>query len=76
MKGRDLRVGSDFSVHTDEKPGITWYPTLNSDANEVLTGNWFDGRDPSEADGTYQAQAGGSGAEEDASAASAGGYAS
>jgi hypothetical protein len=76
VKGRDIRVGSDFSFTLDEDPGVTWRLTLNSDANEVLTGNWSDGRDPSEADGTYQAEAGGSGAEEDASAASAGGCAS
>ena len=76
VKGRDIRVGSDFSFSLDERPDIRWHLTLNSDANEVLTGNWSDDRDPSEADGTYQAEAGGSGAEEDASSASSGGYAS
>ena len=76
VKGRDLRVGSVFSFTLEEKPGTTWHLSLNSDANEVLTGNWSDGRDTTEADGTYQAEAGGSGAEEDASSASSGGYAS
>ncbi|HEV8430406.1 MAG TPA: hypothetical protein VGQ41_21055 [Pyrinomonadaceae bacterium] len=75
VKARDIHVGSEFTFELDEVPGVTWHLTLGSNADEVLKGNWWDGRDPSLADGSYQAEAGGSGEEEEPNAASAGGCA-
>jgi hypothetical protein len=76
VKARKVTVGGPgFSFRLDENPAIEWHLTLNSDASEQLDGSWRNGQDPAMADGEYQAQAGGSEEEEDASAASAG-YAS
>ncbi len=74
VKGRDITVDSDFNFRLDEHLAIEWHLDLNSDADEILKGNWRDGKDPSMADGEYQAQAGGSGEEGEINAASAGGY--
>ena len=60
-KGRNIRVDSEFTFELD---GITWHLTLSSDSDEILTGNWVGQKEPAMADGTYQAQAGGSGEEE------------
>lgn len=70
-KGRDITVPSEFKFKMD---GIDWTLTLNSNADEILKGGWWDGKDPANADGEYQAQAGGTGEEGDTNAASAGGY--
>ena len=76
VKGRDIRLDTEFSFRLDEHPLVDWHLTLVSNADEVLKGGWRDGKDPSEADGEYQAQAGGTADEEEPNAASAGGYAS
>ncbi|HET6975620.1 MAG TPA: hypothetical protein VFI24_04815 [Pyrinomonadaceae bacterium] len=60
-KGRHIRVGSEFTFELDDVPGIVWHLTLTEDSDNVLRGGWWDGVDPAMADGTYQAQAGGSG---------------
>jgi len=73
-KAHDLGVPSSFSFRLDENPGIDWHLTLTEDTGKMLTGGWQDGPDPANADGEYQAQAGGSGEEEEPNAASAGGY--
>ena len=68
VKAQEITVGRAFRFELDEKPGVFWTLTLGSDADEILCGNWNDKDDPSLADGTYQAEAGGSGEEEPNSA--------
>jgi hypothetical protein len=72
-KKQDVRLGEPFSFDLDlhrytltldpepDKPGGYWGP-------------WRTGADPAMAEGTYQAEAGGSGEEEEPNRASAGGY--
>lgn len=70
-KAHDISVGSQFSFRLDENPGIDWHLTLGEETEEFLRGGWQDGPDPAEADGEYQAQAGGSGEESSYSSAGA-----
>jgi hypothetical protein len=73
LKRRDVTLGSEFSFVLDEVPGI-WHLVLDQPTADptVYGGIWKTGpeHDPSLADGTYQAEAGGSG-EEEPNAASA-----
>ena len=70
VKERDLTVGSEFTVELLDSPGTKWTLTINSGTTESVDGNWWDAkRDPGMEDGTYQAQAGGAEAEEDAASA-------
>ena len=67
LKKRDVTLGTEFSFVLDEVPGI-WHLVLDqptADPN-VYGGIWKTGseHDPTLADGTYQAEAGGSGEEE------------
>jgi len=76
-KAGDVHVGQDFSFTLDELPDVKWTLSItNPEGPSKLSGKWNDSIDPAQADGEYQAQAGGTGEEEDTSAASAGGYAS
>ncbi len=76
-KAGDIKVGEDFSFVLDEAPGVNWTLSItNPEGPDKLTGNWKDSSDPTLADGSYQAEAGGSGEEGDADAASAAGYSS
>lgn len=74
-KAGDIKVGEDFWFTLDELPNVNWTLSItNPEGPDKLTGKWNDSIDPSLADGSYQAQAGGSGEEGDTSAASASGY--
>ncbi len=68
MKVPDVRVGSEFQFKLDDSPDINWTLTLaevdQTLARKKMRGGWNDSRDPNQADGTYQAEAGGSGEEE------------
>ena len=76
-KAGDIKVGEDFSFTLDGMPDVNWTLSItNPEGPAKLSGKWKDSTNPIEADGEYQAQAGGTGEEEDTSAASAGGYAS
>lgn len=80
VKRRDIELGSEFSVLLDQFPDALWHLTLNRDPEptvpEKYFGTWRNASDqnPSLAEGTYQAEAGGTGEEGDESAASAGSY--
>ena len=73
LKRRDITLGSEFSFVLDEVPGV-WHLVLDNDPADpnLYVGSWKTGteHDPSLADGTYQAEAGGAG-EEEPNAASA-----
>ena len=72
VKGRDIKLNEEFCFTLDGDPDVNWCLLINSAEGppdtRKLTGNWNDGKDPSAADGEYQAQAGGSGEEEPTSA--------
>jgi len=74
-KAGDIKVGEDFWFTLDELPHVNWTLSItNPEGPDKLAGKWNNSVDPSLADGSYQAQAGGSGEEGDANAASVGGY--
>ena len=74
-KAGDIKVGKEFSFKLDGLPHVDWTLSITNPVGpDKLNGKWNDSSDPSQADGSYQAEAGGSGEEEDANAASAGGY--
>jgi len=75
-KASNIKVGEDFSFTLDGLPDVNWTLSItNPEGPEKLSGRWNDSIDPAQADGEYQAQAGGTGEEEeDTNAASAGGY--
>jgi hypothetical protein len=76
-KARDIHVGQHFSFTLDEAPDVNWTLSItNPEGPAKLTGSWKDSTNPALADGSYQAEAGGSGEEGDADAASAAGYSS
>jgi hypothetical protein len=68
VKGRDIKLDEQFRFTLDEDPDVTWSLTIlkadGSPDRRKLIGSWNDNKDPSLADGEYQAQAGGSGEEE------------
>ena len=75
-KAGDIKIDEDFRFTLDELPDVNWTLSItNPEGPDKLSGTWNDSTNPTEADGEYQAQAGGTGAEEeDTNAASAGGY--
>jgi hypothetical protein len=77
-KAGDVKTGEDFSFTLDEVPDVHWTLSITNPVGpDKLIGKWNDSIDPAQADGEYQAQAGGTGEEEeDTNAASASGYAS
>ena len=77
-KAGDIKRGEDFWFTLDEVPDVNWTLSItNPEGPDKLIGKWNDSTNPIEADGEYQAQAGGTGeGEEDSNAASAGGYTS
>lgn len=76
-KAGDVKAGKDFGFTLDEVPDVNWTLSItNPEGPDKLSGKWNDSTNPTEADGEYQAQAGGIGEEEDTNAASAGGYTS
>ena len=71
-KAGDIRGGKPFSFPMD---GLNWTLDITNPVGpDKLSGTWNDNIDPGLADGSYQAEAGGTGEEGDANAASAGGY--
>ena len=78
VKKRDITLGKEFSVVLDEAPETVWHLTLSQNPEDPdpnqYEGTWRTGIDPGMAEGTYQAEAGGSGEEEEPNAASAGTY--
>ncbi len=71
-KGTDITVNDPFHFKLD---GIDWTLTITNPVGpDKLLGTWTDNVDPSAADGSYQAEAGGTGEEGDPHAASAGAY--
>ena len=76
-KAGDIKVGEDFRFTLDGMPDVNWTLSItNPEGPDKLSGKWNDSTNPTLADGEYQAQAGGTGEEEDTNAASASGYAS
>ena len=76
-KAVDVKIGEDFRFTLDGLPDVNWTLSItNPEGPDKLSGKWNDTIDPTQADGEYQAQAGGTGEGEDTSAASAGGYSS
>lgn len=76
-KAGDIKVSEDFWFTLDDLPNVNWTLSItNPEGPAKLTGKWSNNADPSLADGSYQAEAGGSGEEGDADAASAAGYSS
>lgn len=74
-KATDIHVGKDFSFTLDRVPDINWTLSITNPVGpDKLLGKWNDSKDPALADGSYQAEAGGTGEEGDANAATAGGY--
>lgn len=76
-KGTDIKVNDPFHFKLDGHPEIDWTLAITNPVGpDKLLGSWTDNVDPTLADGSYQAEAGGTGEEEegDANAASAGGY--
>ena len=74
-KAGNIKIGEDFRFTLDEMPDVKWTLAItNPEGPDKLAGKWNDSIDPAQADGSYQAQAGGNEEEEDAGAASAGGY--
>lgn len=75
-KAGDIKVGEDFWFTLNDLPDVNWTLSItNPEGPDKLRGKWNDSANPTLADGSYQAEAGGSGEEEgDANAASAGGY--
>ena len=67
-KAHNLSVGSEFQFTLDEDPNVNWTLTLTevdqTPDRKKMRGGWHDSKDPAMADGTYQAEAGGSGEEE------------
>jgi len=76
-KAGNIKVGKPFSFILDELQHVNWTLSItNPTGPDKLLGSWSNNVDPSLADGSYQAEAGGSGEEGDANAASAAGYSS
>jgi hypothetical protein len=74
-KASDIKVGEDFSVQLDRVPDVNWTLSITNPVGpDKLLGRWNDSRDPALAEGSYQAEAGGSGDPEEPNAASAGSY--
>ena len=74
-KAGNIKVGEDFRFTLDHPAGVDWTLSItNPEGPDKLTGKWNDSTNISQADGSYQAEAGGSGEEGDADAASAAGY--
>lgn len=74
-KKRDVKIGEPFSFDLDlHHYTLTLDPDPDPARPEGYSGTWSTGTEPGMAEGTYQAEAGGSGEEEDPHAASAGGY--
>ena len=72
-KKENVKIGEEFSFDLDFQ---TYHLTLDPDPDKPngYWGPWRTDSNPAMADGTYQAEAGGSGEEEEPNAASAGGY--
>ena len=74
-KAGDVKTGKDFSFTLDEVPDVNWTLSITNPVGpDKLLGKWSDSSDPALADGSYQAEAGGSGDPEEPNAASAGSY--
>lgn len=75
VKAGDIKLGEEFFFTLDEDPDVNWTMVItlaeHRPDRRTLFGNWNDSRNPSLADGEFQAQAGGSGEEEEPNAASA-----
>lgn len=75
VKASDIKLGEEFFFTLDEDQDVNWNMVITSAEHRPdrrkLSGNWGDSRDPSLADGEFQAQAGGSGEEEEPNTASA-----
>ena len=77
VKKRDITLGKEFSFVLDQFPDTLWHLVLQQDPDDpkMYGGTWRTGIAPGGkgmAEGTYQAEAGGAGEEEEPSAASAG----
>jgi len=72
VKARDIKLNEEFCFNLDGDPGVDWCLVITKadglPESRKLVGTWNDQKDPSMADGEYQAQAGGSGEEEPTSA--------
>ena len=74
-KATDIKVGEDFSFPLDHVPDVNWTLSITNPVGpDKLLGKWSDSSDPALADGSYQAEAGGSGDPEEPNAASASSY--
>lgn len=74
-KAGEIKIGEDFWFTLDDLPNVNWTLSITNPVGPgKLVGKWKDSSDPTLADGSYQAEAGGSGEEGDANAASAAGY--
>ncbi|HXQ36957.1 MAG TPA: hypothetical protein VN843_23295 [Anaerolineales bacterium] len=72
-KAADIKVGEDFWFTLDEVPDVNWTLSITNPVGpDRLLGKWSDSANPTLADGSYQAEAGGSGEEEEPNVASAG----
>jgi len=74
-KASDIKIGEDFSFPLDRVPDVIWTLSITNPVGpDKLLGRWRDSSDPALAEGSYQAEAGGSGDPEEPNAASAGSY--
>jgi hypothetical protein len=70
-----IKVDEPFEVVLDGLPDVHWNLAITNPVGpDKLAGIWSNNIDPTLADGSYQAEAGGTGEEEDPHAASAGAY--
>jgi hypothetical protein len=76
-KASKIKLGQPFSFVLDELKHVNWTLSITNPVGpDKLLGTWRNNIEPATADGSYQAEAGGSGEEGDADAASAAGYSS